>query len=196
MNKHLLIGLIVSVCALFISVRHINRLQNEARRMEGNISALMESVDYYRTESGKSAARVEKLELTRRELEKNYREVVQVADELKVKVRRMEAASMSSLESNVEVRTVVKDSIIYRDREVLPVGSFDFKDGWAEVKGVIKDKDIQLELQVKDTIRQIIHRVPRRFLFFRWGTKAVYQEVVVSSPYTNITYTEYLEFVK
>ena len=103
---------------------------------------------------------------------------------------------MSSLESNVEVRTVVKDSIVYRDREVLPVGSFDFKDGWAEVKGVIKDKDIQLELQVKDTIRQIIHRVPRRFLFFRWGTKAVYQEVVVSSPYTNITYTEYLEFVK
>lgn len=196
MNKHLLIGLIVCVCALFISVKQIGKLQNETRRMEGNISALMQSVEYYRTESGKSAARVEKLELTRREIERNYQEVVQVAEKLKVKVKRLQAASTTGMQTEVRVETIVKDTVIYRDREILPAGKFDYLDAWARMEGVIRGEDIKIRLQVKDTLRQIIHRVPRRFLFFRWGTKAVVQEVVSSSPYTEITYSEYLEFVK
>lgn len=196
MNKHLFIGLVVCICALFISIKHINRLQNETRRMEGNISALMQSVEYYRTESGKSAARVERLELTKKELERNYQEVVQVADELKVKLKRLQAASTTGVRTEVRVETVVKDTVIYRDKEVLPAGKFDYMDAWARMEGVIQGEDIKIRLQVKDTLQQIIHRVPRKFLFIRWGTKAVVQEVVSSSPYTKITYSEYLEFVK
>lgn len=185
----------MSVCALFISVRHINRLQNEARRMEGNISALMESVEYYRTESGKSAAKVERLEITRRELERNYQKVAAAAEELKVKVKRLQAASTTGVRTDVCVETRIKDTAMYQDREVLPARKFDYLDAWAKMEGVIKGNDIKIRLQVKDTLRQIIHRVPRRFLFIKWGTKAVVQEVVSSSPYTEITYSEYLEFV-
>ena len=196
MNKHLLIGLVVCVCALFISVKQIGKLQNDTRRMEGNISSLMQSVEYYRTESGKSAARVERLELTKRELERNYQEVVQVADELKVKVRRLQAASTTGVKTEVRFETVVKDTVIYRDKEMLPAGKFNYLDAWASMEGVIQGEDIKIRLQVKDTLRQIIHRVPRKFLFLRWGTKAVVQEVVSNNPYTKITYSEYLEFVK
>ena len=47
-----------------------------------------------------------------------------------------------------------------------------------------------------DTLRQIVHRVPRRFLFIRFGTKAVRQEIVSSNPHTRIVYAEYVRFVK
>ena len=46
----------------------------------------------------------------------------------------------------------------------------------------------------EDTLRQIIHRVPRRFLFLRFGTKAVRQEIVSSNPHSRIVYTEYVRF--
>ena len=47
-----------------------------------------------------------------------------------------------------------------------------------------------------DTLRQVVHRVPRRFLFIRFGTKAVRQEIVSSNPHTRIVYAEYVRFAK
>lgn len=196
MNKHLLIALIVSLCALFVCAKKIGNQNQEQRRMEGKISALMGSVEYYKTENGKSVARVERLELTRKELEKNYCKIVGIADELKVKIKRLEAASTTSTEAQLKVKTVIKDTIIYRDRQLFPLKRFDYSDSWAVVEGTITGCGVELKLQIRDTIRQVIHRVPHKFLFFRWGTKAVMQEVISSSPYTKITYTEYLEFEK
>ena len=33
---------------------------------------------------------------------------------------------------------------------------------------------------------------PRRFLFIRWGTKALRQEIISSNPHTRIVYSEYI----
>ena len=44
-----------------------------------------------------------------------------------------------------------------------------------------------------DTLHQIVHRIPRRFLFIRWGTKALRQEIVSSNPHTRIVHTEYVK---
>ena len=35
--------------------------------------------------------------------------------------------------------------------------------------------------------------VPRRFLFFRWGTKAIRQEIIPANPHTRIVYAEYVQ---
>lgn len=195
-NNTLLLALIICVCIVFVGAKHIKSLHRETTRLEGNISALLTDVEIYKTESGKSAAKVERLELTKRELEKNYQEVVALADELKVKVKRLELASATSTQTELAIQTVIKDTIIYRDREVLQGGVFSFEDSWAALRGNIEGNDIKMELRVRDTLKQIVYRVPRKFLFFRWGTKAVVQEVVTSSPYTRITYTEYLELEK
>ena len=45
-----------------------------------------------------------------------------------------------------------------------------------------------------DTLRQVVHRIPRRFLFIRWGTKALRQEIVPSNPHTRIVYSDYVKF--
>ena len=44
-----------------------------------------------------------------------------------------------------------------------------------------------------DTLRQVVHRIPRRFLFIRWGTKALRQEIVSTNPHTRIVYAEYVK---
>jgi hypothetical protein len=44
----------------------------------------------------------------------------------------------------------------------------------------------------RDTLVQLVHRVPRKFLFIPFGTKAIRQEVTTKNPHTEITYTEYI----
>ena len=44
----------------------------------------------------------------------------------------------------------------------------------------------------RDTLDQVIYRVPRRFLFIRWGTKEIRQAVSVRDPKSTIVYSEYV----
>ena len=69
---------------------------------------------------------------------------------------------------------------------------FTWCDPWVKVRGVICRDSIHCEIHSTDTLTQIVHRVPRRFLFFRWGTKAIRQEITSSNPHTRIVYSEYI----
>ena len=51
----------------------------------------------------------------------------------------------------------------------------------------------QIEEVELEILRQVVHRIPRRFLFIRWGTKALRQEIVPSNPHTRIVYSEYVK---
>jgi hypothetical protein len=44
-----------------------------------------------------------------------------------------------------------------------------------------------------DTLIQVVHRIPKRFLFFKFGTKAIRQEIVSRNPHSEIVYTEHIE---
>ena len=46
---------------------------------------------------------------------------------------------------------------------------------------------------VRQSLHQVVHRVPRKFIFIPYGTKAIRQEVWLSNPNTELVYTEYIE---
>ncbi len=70
--------------------------------------------------------------------------------------------------------------------------AFRWRDPWVTVEGIVTSDSVHCRVQSVDTLRQIVHRVPRRFLFFRWGTKAIRQEISSSNPHTRIVWTEYV----
>ena len=76
------------------------------------------------------------------------------------------------------------------------VRSFRWRDPWVTVEGRIRGDSVACRVESVDTLRQVVHRVPRRFLFIRFGTKAVRQEIVSSNPHTRIVYAEYVRFAK
>ena len=69
---------------------------------------------------------------------------------------------------------------------------FRWQDPWVRVEGIIRRDSVQCRICSVDTLRQIVHRIPHRFLFIRWGTKALRQEIVSQNPHTRIVYTEYI----
>lgn len=70
---------------------------------------------------------------------------------------------------------------------------FEWCDHWVEINGIIRRDSVECHVKSVDTLRQVVHRVPRKFLFIKYGTKAIRQEIISSNPHTRIVYSEYIE---
>jgi hypothetical protein len=200
-----LVGIIIILFIALISCTHgWMQTIKEKDRLKSNQEALLSDIDFYKTESGKNAASVQILELSKSELEKNRKELARTIAELGIKLKRVESTSTSIIKSDFEVVAPIKDSTV--KFEPIPVGpiqaipipvrTFEWKDEWVYIYGIIRYSDVSCNVQSVDTLAQVVHRVPNQFWFIKWGTKAIRQEMVNKNPHNKIVYTEYIELKK
>lgn len=183
----------VLIASLIAAVIGLRKERAEKERFKANQTALLAQVDTLTTENGKHAADVLKLTLTANELRKSNAQLKATADELGIKLKRVQSASTSATKTEIKVVTQVRDSIVYRDSIITPIKAFSWRDAWTDVNGVIERDSVDLSIQSVDTLTTIVHKVPHKFWFIKWGCKAIKQTVVSSNPHTKITYTEYIE---
>lgn len=185
MKKYLFAYAVLATASLFFACRHYRA---ENRRLVENQTALAADVAHYRTRLGTEAASVQALRLRCGEFE-----TLRAADageirRLGIRIRRLEAAAKAVAVTDAEIRTPLRDTVVVRIHDTLPVRDtarvFRWRDTWVSVEGRIRSVD---------TLRQAVHRIPRRFLFIRWGTKALRQEIVSTNPHTRIVYAEYVK---
>lgn len=193
MKKRLLTVIGVLVLFLIASIVALRKARAEKERLEANQSALLSQVEYYTTKNGKSAADVRKLTLTVDELKQYNATLKKTADDLGIKLKRVQSASTTGVRTEVKFITQVRDSIVYRDSIIVPVKAFTWRDPWTDVAGVIEHDSVDLSVSSVDTLTTIVHKIPHKFWFIKWGCKAIKQTVVPSNPHTKITYTEYIE---
>lgn len=220
MKRYLFLALLVLFGLLWVQTVRLRGERAERRRMQSNNEVLTDSVEFYRTESGRSAASRQVFELRASELERYNAQLAATVRELRIKARRLEAAAMTATRTEVQITAPLEpagpqpsawekygagvrraaDSVkAALDRKFPGLPSvpeakvFRWSDQHVSVDGIIRADSVNCQVVSIDTLQQIVHRVPRRFLFIRWGTKAVRQEVVSSNPHTQIVYTEYIE---
>lgn len=195
MKKILLYVNVALILTVSVLSCWLNNVREEKKRLADNQEALLSDVDYYKTESGKNAASVLKLELSKSELENHCQDLTKTIDELNIKIGRIQSASTTITKTEVKIQTVVRDSIVYRD---LPVNLkvIKWRDPWVVLNGVLDGETFSANIESIDTLSQVVHRIPKKFLFIKWGTKAIRQEVVSSNPHSKIVYTEYIELKK
>ena len=73
------------------------------------------------------------------------------------------------------------------------VKSFEGGDRWSHIAGIIAGDRLSYDIHTVDTLHQVVHRVPRKWWFFRFGTRAIRQEIWSSNPNTQLVYSEYVE---
>lgn len=190
------IAVIIAIIAAFLLLWRIYRLEHDERqRLEANQHSLMTDVEYYRTRDSLSAAGVERLTLTNREFRRHAEELTRTVEDLQLKLRRLQAASRTAVATTYPVEVQLRDTLIMRDTVAVPdtLSRLYYQNPWVTLDGIITDSVFRGTIESRDTLVQIVHRVPRRLWFIRWGTKAVRQEVTTRNPYSRITYTEYIE---
>ncbi len=170
----------------------------ENERQKSNNSALMQSVEHYRTKADESAASVQILRLRCGEFEELRAADAEKIRQMGLKIRRLESAAKSVSQLQLQAAAPIRDTVIIRDTvEVVDtLRLFRWQDSWVTIDGVIERDSVVCNLRSVDTLRQTIYRVPRRFWFIKFGTKALRQHIVSSNPHSEIVYTEYVKIEK
>lgn len=163
-------------------------MSREQRRLERNLDLLDDSIFYYRNSLEEEVASVGVLQLRCAEFERLRAADHEVIRDLGVRLRRAEAMARQVAKTEVEVAVPLRDTVILYDT----VRLFRWHDAWVEVEGELYRDSLHCRVESVDTLLQVVHRVPRKFLFIRWGTKAIRQEILSKNPHTKILYSEYL----
>ena len=167
-------------------------------RLERNNRALSQDLEHYVTKNGEQAASIEALELTTRQFRQLCADKDAEIKALGLKVKRLKSISEAVTETKVDTVTPFVTAGPTRDSipALEPIGSLEWADAWVSVRADVGNGLARVSVTSRDTLRQYVHRVPWKFLCFRFGTKGIRQEIVSSNPHTQIVYAEYIEFVK
>lgn len=197
--KALLLLVALLAISVIVSTRYIRELKQQNKRLESNQEALLMECDTLRTNNGKSMAKVRELELTANEFEESCTQLAEQVAELGVKNSRLQALLQAGSATTVRIDTVMRDSIIYIKEEgrADTLRCFEFDDGWVQANGCInKAGRLQANFVSNDTLLMVAHKVPKRFLFFRWGCKYIEIDVTTSNPHTRLESARYIKFTK
>ena len=194
MKKYLYASAVLATALLFFTCRHYRA---ENRRLVENQTALAADVTRYRTRLGAEAASVQALRLRCGEFEALRAADAEEIRRLGHKIRRLEAAAKTVTATEAEIRTPLRDTVVVRSGDPHPVRDsvrlFRWRDPWVSVEVRIGRDAAVCRIRSIDSLRQVGHRIPRRFLFIRWGSKALRQEIVSTNPHTRIVYAEYVK---
>lgn len=195
MKKYLITYAVLATLVIFVGGK---LLLTERSRLKNNNDTLLGNVNYYRTAADESAASVQALRLRCGEYEELLAADAEKIRAMGIKIRRLESAAKSVVATDVAVKAPLRDTVFIRDtlRQVDTLRLFRWNDSWVTVDGVISADSVECRVQSVDTLHQIVHRIPRRFLFIKFGTKALRQEIVSSNPHSKIVFTEYIKIEK
>lgn len=192
--------------ALVVAFKECHDLRGEAERTKENQDILLHNgrVEIGRTQSGRPRASVSAITLKTSDLKRNPDSLLAVnRKELKIKNSRIMAAATTSTTTKVDVKAAIRPvphdtcsrslSGLYRPPDVSQVS---WSDPWITLRGDIEGDSMQVHIESRDTLQMVVHRVPKKFLFFRYGTKGVRLSVVAQNPHSRLSYPRIIMFKK
>jgi hypothetical protein len=194
--------------AMVMALKECHDQQREAHSMNEDQNVLMHNgrVEIGQTQSGKPMASVSAISLKPSSLKRNPDSLLAVTSkDLKIKPRRMVAAIKTSSLATADIHAAITTDSIYdeadKDSNVLlsyprSPQQVSWSDPWMSLRGTIRGDSFTARIESRDTLQMIIHRVPRKFLFFRYGTKGVRMDVVSQNPHTRLSYPKVILFTK
>lgn len=190
-KKYLYIIILALAFSCWVAFEVCNRMKVELDRLEANQGSLLKGFENYRTSDSLNAIRIDALTLKRSELLEHNKELKERLDALNIKLKRLQSYSVTGTTTTVEVKVPVFDSVFIETRDT--VKCVHLSDNYITLDGCIQDSLFAGKIEIRDTLVQIIHRVPRKFWFIRYGCKAIRQEIICKNPYTIPIYTSYIE---
>lgn len=199
-------GLVLVPLLLVLALMQCAKYKRESERLSRNQDILLHNgeVEIGRTPDGRATASSNTLLLSASELGRLDDSLLAVTKRnLGVKDKRVMAVARTASSMDVQVAapiekiqtevlgTTIKDSMCACSNPggvLSPIQHVSWSDPWVRLEGFIRGDTLHAKVESRDTLQMIVHRVPRKFLFFRFGTKAVRMEVVSQNPHTSLSY--------
>lgn len=208
-NTVFFVLMVIFALAAFMATWAYFNLKTDRDRLKENQNILLHNgkVDIKRTNTGLSQASVTALTLRSSEFRQSGDTLLQVAKSAGIKTSRISEAATASTTTSVEFKTRIFQTIVHdtvRDTVARSLTTFlpsrqlqlSWNDPWVSLSGTITDSIFHGSITSVDTLDIIVHRVPKRFLFFRFGCKQVRMDIISRNPHTRLTYARYYQLMK
>jgi hypothetical protein len=195
-NKQLqkIVLLLLLVSAAIVLWSSNQRLRLETARMTSNLQTLTSSLDYVRTQNGKLAAQTNVLLLRTNELKQMFPAQAKSITDLGVKLSRATQVSSTVIESEKNVVTLLRDSVIH---DTIRVKVFTYADQWYRVAGISDNISQRLQIQTTDTLTQVVFKGEReKPWLWIFSPRKLQQRVSVSNPNATIKYSSVIQIQK
>lgn len=196
MNKVFLIMLFAIfslVTACFLLFHRTVEMEKERDMYKENTVSLLSDIKRLQIDSTTMAVDTKVLRLTVDELEDNRAEDLEHIRILGLRVNSFQAIAKHSIEVNAPIQAEVKDSVVIRDTITIQVKVLKMDTPYLQVTGVIENNQLTGTIHLPVTLHQAVwveHK--HKFLWWRWGVKAIHQTISSDNPYVEITYSEYI----
>lgn len=193
----MLFAIVSLVTACFLLFHRAVEIQKERDRYKENTVSLLSDIKRLQVDSTTMAVDTKVLRLTLNELEDNRAADLEHIQKLGVRVKSLQALSKHSIEVNAPIQAEVKDSVIVRDTVTIQVKAIKMDTPYLQVTGIIENNQLTGNVHLPVHLHQAVwveHK--HRFLWWRWGVKAIHQTISSDNPYAEIGYSEYITVQK
>lgn len=190
-----------------VAFRAYSDMKADRDRLKENQNLLLHNgtVEIKQTNTGSSQASVPALTLRPSEFRRSGDTLLRTAKAAGIKTSRISKAATASTVTRVDFNTrvfctavhdTVRDTIAGTLPTLSPSKQLSWNDPWVSLSGTITDSIFHGSITVVDTLDIIVHRIPKRFLFFRFGCKQVRMDIISRNPHTRLTYARYYQLMK
>lgn len=187
------VAMLATIIALSSRLEH---LKKENARLENNVEALTNECDTFRTVNGRLVTECITVIAERDEMKNLFIDANKKVKELEVKLKYAQSVSTAAQHSEMHIVTEVHDTVYVENEKPERAKVFSYNDAWTSIRGEIRDSLAKIDYTTTDTISQVVYRVPKKWWFFRWGTKCVKVRMACSNPHNSIVYNEFIQIKK
>lgn len=175
-------------------------------RLKQNQSLLLHNgtVEIAETDNGNSHASTPALNLRTDEFKQSGDTLAKVAKDVGIKSSRIFEAATTTTTTLADIEAPVTHTPLDSVQNLFPSAHppadslvcFSWHDAWMSLSGCVSDSLFRGIISSADTLDIIVHRVPKRFLFFRFGCREVRMDIVSRNPHTRLTYARYYRLIR
>lgn len=192
----LLIIIVLGIATYGLYVRS-NRLKKERDTYKQNTHSLLSDFKRIRIDSTTMAADTKVLKLTLDEYKQYRAEDLETIKKMKVQIKSLQVAAKHELEVNAPISANLQDSVILRDTTIIKIKAIEVNTPHLQINGIIENNQLTGRIYLPVNLHQSVwveHK--HRFLWWRWGVKAVHQTISSDNPHVQIKYSEYIQIAK
>lgn len=183
MNKWQKASLFATILVIVLGVigKLVDKIREQAVELElreRTVTALQAAEKTYLTKLGDAAVKRQVLELSEKELRKSNADLHKEIKALNIRVKDALSATKTITKTIVDerVRVDTVNNVILAEH----------KDAWNIIRSEQVGDSARLYYEGRDSIVGVISVRKKRFLFFRWGVKAVEYDLSNKNPKTRI----------
>lgn len=203
MKKYIILAaIIMAVAAAFwVQQSRIKRLTAERDKYRSNTETLLQDVRTYQTKDSLNAAKVGNLELKLSEYKKYRADDAALIKSLQIMNRDLQRVTTAQMETINELRTNVRDSIVYLpgDTVTTVLRCVEYSDKWVDFDGCIINNTFSGKIITRDSLLITESVQYERFWGFLWKTRKIKNreiDIVSKNPATRILGVEFVTIEK